>query len=172
MKIIDEKGKLFGKLNLIDLLVVVVLIAAILFLALRFTKGDTAAPIGSTTPLTYTVQVAGVSRPVYIEVQRQLAAAGGRDQLMASGDMLDAYVTGVTATPHVNYQPDASGVVTSSEETGENARVDLLFTVEAQVTDPVTNAVGTQEVRVGKGHILKTVHFEFTNGSIITCDWG
>ena len=29
MKIIDEKGRLFGKLNLIDLLVIILLIAAV-----------------------------------------------------------------------------------------------------------------------------------------------
>ena len=31
--------------------------------------------------------------------------------------------------------------------------------------------VGTQEVRVGKGHILKTTHFEFNYGVIQTCEW-
>lgn len=171
MKIIDEKGKLFGKLNLIDLLVILILVAAILFLAVRFTRGSDADPIGSSTRLTYTVQVTSVTSDVYNEVQRQLAAAGGRDQLMANGELVDGYVTGVTAAPHINYQPDANGVVTSSVEQGDNARLDLVFTVEANVPDPTVNAVGTQEVRVGKTHILKTTHFEFTYGSILTCDW-
>lgn len=172
MKIIDEKGKLFGKLNLIDLLALIVLAAAIIFLALRFTRGGGANPVSSSTPLTYTVQVTAVSQETYQEVQRQLAAAGGRDQLMASGDLLNAYVTGVTATPHVNYQPDDYGVVIPSVEQGDNARLDLVFTVEANVVNPIVNEVGTQEVRVGKTHILKTTHFEFTYGSILTCDWG
>lgn len=172
MKIVDEKGKLFGKLNLIDLLVVVVLIAALLFLALRVTRGDGANPVNASTKLTYTTLVTAVNPQVYEEVQRQLAAAGGRDQLMASGDLLDAYVTGVTAAPHVNYQPDANGVVTSSVETGDDARLDLTFTVEANVPNPIVNEVGTQEVRVGKTHILKTTHFEFTYGTVLTCNWG
>lgn len=171
MKIIDEKGKLFGKLNLIDLLVVIILVAAILFLAIRFTRGSGADPINSSTKLTYTTLVANVTPEVYDEVQRQMAAAGGRDQLMASGDLLDAYVTKVESRPHINYQADANGVVVPSEEQGDNARLDLVFTVEANVVNPIVNAVGTQEVRVGKSHILKTVHFEFTYGSILTCDW-
>lgn len=171
MKLIDEKGRLFGKLNLIDLLVVVILIAALIFLALRLTGGEAATPIGETTKLTYTVQVNGVSQATYDEIQRHMTNGGGRDQLMASGDLLDAYVTGVTASPHINYQPDADGVVTSSPEQGDDARLDLVFTVEANVPDPVTNLVGTQEVRVGKGHILKTVHFEFSYGVVLTCDW-
>lgn len=172
MKIIDEKGKLFGKLNLIDLLVVVILIAALLFLAVRFTRGSGANPVNSSTKLTYTTLVTNVTPETYIEVQRQLAAAGGRDQLMASGDLLDGYVTGVTATPHVNYQPDANGVVTASEEQGEKARLDLIFTAEVNVANPIVNEVGTQEVRVGKTHILKTTHFEFSYGTVLTCDWG
>lgn len=172
MKIVDEKGKLFGKINLIDLLVVVVLIAAILFLAVRFTRGSGSNPINSSTKLTYTTLVSGVTQETYMEVQRQLAAAGGRDQLMASGDLLDGYVTGVTATPHINYQPDSNGVVTASVEQGDNARLDLVFTVEANVVNPIVNEVGTQEVRVGKTHILKTTHFEFTYGTVLTCNWG
>lgn len=172
MKIIDEKGKLFGKLNLIDLLVVLVLIAALLFLAFRLTRGSNANPVNSSTKLTYTTLVTGITPDVYAEVQRQLANAGGRDQLMASGDLLNAYVTNVTATPHINYQPDDNGVVTASVETGDNARLDLIFTVEATVVNPIVNEVGTQEVRVGKTHILKTTHFEFAYGSVLTCDWG
>lgn len=171
MKIIDEKGKLFGKLNLIDLLVVLVLIAAILFLAIHFTRGGDANPVGSSTKLTYTVLVTNITPEVYIEVQRQMAAAGGSDQLMANGDLVDGYVTKVESRPHINYQPDDNGVVTASEETGDNARLDLVFTVEANVPDPTVNLVGTQEVRVGKTHILKTTHFEFTYGSVLTCDW-
>lgn len=171
MKIIDEKGKLFGKINLIDLLVVLVLIAAILFLAVRFTRGGDADPVGSSTKLNYTVLVTGISPDVYAEVQRQLANAGGADQLMANGEMVSAYVTGVTAAPHINFQPDANGVVIASEEQGDDARLDLTFTVEATVPDPTVNLVGTQEIRVGKTHILKTTHFEFSYGSILTCDW-
>lgn len=171
MKIIDEKGKLFGKINLIDLLVVIVLIAAVLFLAVRFVRGRDANPINSSTKLTYTTLVSNITPEVYEEVQRQMAAAGGRDQLMATGDLLDAYVTKVEARPHMNYQPDDNGVVTASEEQGDKAHLDLVFTVEANVVNPIVNEVGTQEVRVGKSHILKTVHFEFAYGSILTCDW-
>lgn len=171
MKIIDEKGKLFGKLNLIDLLVVVILIAAILFLAFRFTRKD-ANPVNSSTKLTYTTLVANITPEVYEEVQRQMAAAGGKDQLMASGDLLPAYVTKVEARPHAVYQPDDNGVITASEEQGEDAHLDLVFTIEANVVNPIVNEVGPQEVRVGKSHVVKTVHFEFTYGSILTCDWG
>ena len=36
MKIVDEKGKLFGKINLIDFLALVLVVAALVLMAVRF----------------------------------------------------------------------------------------------------------------------------------------
>lgn len=171
MKLIDEKGKLFGKINLIDLLVIVVVIAALAFAALRLRGGSD--PINATTKLTYTTMVSGVDNATYEEVLRQLDAAGGKDQLMADGALVDAFVTNVTAAPHLNHAVAANGeMVHSAEDPEQGGRWDLTFTVEANVVNPTTNKVGTQEVRVAKNHILKTVHFEFSYSTIMTCDWG
>lgn len=171
MKIIDEKGKLFGKINVIDLLVLVLIVAALILVAARFLAPSGSNVIDSTTKLTYTTQVSGVDQSIYDEVQRQMSDAGGKDQLMADGKLVDAYITGVEATPHVNYSVDAQGNVVRSVEDYDGGRLDLTFTVEANVADPITNKVGTQEVRVAKPHILKTTHFEFTYSTILTCDW-
>lgn len=172
MKIVDEKGKLFGKLNIIDCLAILVLIAALIFAAVRFLLPRGNDAVGATTKLTYTVQVSGVDLPTYNEVMRHLANNDGRDQLMANGEMVDAYVTKVEMTPHVNYSVNDQGVTVRSVEDYSGGRLDLTFTIEANVDNPTVNKVGTQEVRVGKGHIVKTVHFEFTYGVIMTCDWG
>lgn len=171
MKLIDEKGKLFGKLNIIDLLVIVVVIAALAFAALRLRGGND--PVASTTKLTYTTMVTGITDDTYQEVLRHIEANGGKDQLMADGALVDGFVTAVSAQPHVNFATAASGeVVRSVEDPDNGGRWDLIFTVEANVVNPTTNKVGTQEVRVGKNHILKTVHFEFPYSTIMTCDWG
>lgn len=174
MKVIDEKGKIFGKLNIIDLLAILVILAALIFGAVKL-LGSSKPPVEDDVDpahLVYTVQVNSVSPDVYAEVLRQIENAGGTDQLMANGEMVDAYITHVDAAPHISYVTNADGETVISEETGENARYDLTFTVEANVPDPVTNLVGTQEVRVGKSHILKTVHFEFSYGTVLTCQWG
>ena len=39
------------------------------------------------------------------------------------------------------------------------------------VPDAATNELGTQEVRIGKSHNLKTTHFEFASGIITGCEW-
>lgn len=171
MKIVDDKGKLFGKINLIDLLALVIIAAAVVFLAARFLFPSGSDPINGASKLTYTTQVQAVDDDTYQEVLRQMELAGGKDQLMANGDLVDGYVTGVEAVPHVSYNPDSAGNMVRTEENYPGGRWDLTFTVEANVADPITNKVGTQEVRVAKNHILKTVHFEFSYSNIMTCDW-
>ena len=90
---------------------------------------------------------------------------------MANRYMVDSYVTAVTAVPH-----DAA--ITFNSTGGERLtlpvesdKLDLTFTIQANVVNTVINDVGTQEVRIGKTHIVKTVHFELTNGTITTCTW-
>lgn len=172
MKIIDEKGKFFGKINLIDLLALLVLVAALVFVAVKFTTPAEDSAIGPTTKLTYVATVNGVLPDIYDELMRQMDQCGGTDQLMANGEMVDAYITKVEAKPHLNYTTKDDGTIVISEDTGDNMRYDVSFTVEAQVDSAVTNKVGTQEVRVGKSHILKTTHFEFSYSTITYCQWG
>ncbi len=52
--IIDEKGKLFGKVNLLDLILAVIMIAAIAVACILFAGGP---KTGATLPVTYTVEI-------------------------------------------------------------------------------------------------------------------
>ena len=51
-------------------------------------------------------------------------------------------------------------------------KLDLIFTIECNVVNSITTEIGTQEVRVGKIHTVKTDKFELTNGIILDCSWG
>ena len=100
MKLVDERGKLFGKLNLIDLLVILLLIVAVALIGWKVTRKDGASNT-SRTILTYTVEVEGVDQEVYEGIKAYVPGESGiGDQLMANGEMVDAYVTNVTAAPH------------------------------------------------------------------------
>lgn len=174
MKILDEKGKIFGKINIIDLLVLLVLIVGLVLLAVRFLapKEDAGLSATATTGhLTYQVACSAMSNDMYEEVLRQMDAAGGKVQLMASGEMLDAYVTQVEGKPHVNIVFDDQGNVHYPEEYGDICRMDVTFTIDADNVDQLLNKVGTQEVRVGRPHIVKTLNFEFTNCIVTSCVW-
>ena len=35
----------------------------------------------------------------------------------------------------------------------------------------IKTELGSQEVRVGKTHIVKTTHFELNGGIVLTCEW-
>ena len=117
-------------------------------------------------------QVHEVDPAAYETVTRYVyRSAGLKDQLMASGDMMNGYVVDCVATPHITYVEQPDGTVAAVESTGDDTRLDLLFTIEVYVTDTVRNTVGTQEVRTGKKHVVKTSHFEFEEGVILSCVW-
>lgn len=172
MKVVDEKGKLFGKLNIIDLLVIVLIIAAAVVVGVKLLGGgdEDAAP---STKLTYTVRVTAQRT----ELAERLAeyvntATGKKDQLMAGGVMLDAYVLDYWTEPtQYNRMSDGTVEIYDSAAAEEAGLVDICFVIEAYVDDEVTNVVGTQEVRVGKSHIVKTTHLEFIGGTIESCTW-
>ena len=133
---IDKKGKLFGKLNIIDLIV-------------------------------YTVKVPGVEPEVYDFIKTQLPG-----QLTAADKMLEGYVTKVDATPteQATFTVKESYVGASTLSVVEKGTYDLVFTIEATVKDPLTSELGTQEIRVGKSHIVKTTTFELEGGVILSCN--
>ena len=163
MKLVDEKGKLFGKINIVDLLVILLVVVVAVVLGMKFLGGGT--PVGDGQPkptLTYTVKVTEVDPVTYENVCQFVdKAAGKKDQLLASGSLLEGYIIDVAATEHIPTAADKVG--------GET--LDLVFTVQVVTTDSLVNAVGTQEVRIGKTHILKSQHLEFEEGLILTCSW-
>ena len=61
MKLIDEKGRLFGKINLIDLLVVILIVAVIAAVAWKLGGRKAAAAVtGSAKKAVYTVEIEDV----------------------------------------------------------------------------------------------------------------
>lgn len=170
MKIMDEKGKLFGKLNIVDLLVILLVIAAAVFLVLRQGK-DTDSGGGESATLTYQVLVKGVDPRSYESVQQFVnLEEGKKDQLLAGSTPANAYAVDCVASPHMEYLNTEDGQI-KQVQSDEDNRLDLLFTVEAQVDDLVTNTVGAQQVRVGFSHVMKTIHMEFSGGTIVSASW-
>lgn len=174
MKVIDEKGRLFGKLNVIDLLALLLAAAVAVLLVVRMSKGRVSGlPTSDKEPVTivYTVTVPNVPPESYEVVRRFVdRAADKRDQLMTGTQLLNGYVTDCTAVPHISYTTDANGQVSAVPSSGEDSRLDLTFTLEAEVTNIITNAVGSQEVRVGNGQYVKTAHLDFY-GTILDARW-
>ena len=161
---IDEKGRLFGKINIIDLLVIVVVLIVAVALGIRLLgKSDYLPTNDITTRIEYTVKVTRVLPEVYEGVQAHLDDSG--IQCMADGAMIDAYVTGVTAQPNTTTAVTDDGQYVVTEDP---MYLDLYFTLEGAVSNTITQLVGTQEVRVGRSHFVKTLDFELT-GTVTSC---
>lgn len=168
-KIIDEKGKLFGKVNIIDLIVLALVLVVVVILGMKLLNRSSERPSEQAgTSLNYIVTVSRVTQEVYDAVETELAKGGDSMTLMANGDKLTgSYVETISSAPHMETVEKADGTMVTSEEPGY---VDITFGIHAVVTNRVTQAVGTQEVRVGKAHIVKTVGFELINGIIMSVD--
>ena len=171
MSIIDKKGKLFGKLNIIDLIAIVLIVAVAALLGAKLMGGQNVGLAGEGQPVVYTVKVDGVEKEAYEFIQDELEK--GPCQLTASNQMLDGYVTAVDgvlvedAEATVREFPD---IGVTGVEYAEAGTYDLVFTIEATVKDNLTSELGTQEIRVGKNHIVKTTTFELENGTILSCE--
>jgi hypothetical protein len=145
--------------------VIVLVVAALALLAVKI-GGRGSGGVTEKTKLPYTVKVTAVEPEVYQSVLENIPG-----QLMASGAMVDAYVGAGAASPAVNgasLNTSGGGLAVTLRED----LLDLVFTIEANVTNTVLNEVGTQEVRIGKSHIVKTTKFELPSGVILTCRWG
>ena len=154
----EENKRRSGRFNIVDIIIVLILLAGAAFLGMKILGGG-GDVVGSSIRIRYTVLVPGVQSEVCENVL-SMQQAKGQAQLMANGALVDGYVTDITVAPHITYEPNAGGEIVPAVEKGENARVDMTFTIEAGVGSSVTYKVGTQEVRVGKGHIVKTTEYE------------
>ena len=138
MKIIDKNGRLFGKLNIIDLAVILIVVVVVAALGMKLFGNDAVEAITSPeVSVTYEVVCEGVPQHVADYCTENYAG-----QLLSSGKLLDAYITGCTA-----------------EETVDG--YNLYFTIEGTANyTGNTYALGSQEVRVGMEHLVKTSMIE------------
>ena len=163
MKVLDEKGKLFGKVNLIDLIVVIVLVLVVVAVGWKVAGGKITEAIESNAA---TVRYEVLCTEIPNEVcEYATTHIGG--QLMSNGDLLEGYIVDCVAQPHMIAVADASGNPTQVEDPEFQ---NLVFTIETQVSEAANAySVGSQEIRVGKQHIVKTVMLEVT-GDIISME--
>ncbi|MCI8594013.1 MAG: DUF4330 family protein [Oscillospiraceae bacterium] len=146
-------------LNPIDVLVIIVVIAAVAFGAYKLVNRSRQGSVAG-TPITFTVLCSGVEPDVYESLKDLLPS-----QLMASGEMVSGKVTAVTASPHTpGVLSSGTGLPITVEKEG---LLDLTFTIEGEVRNLITNELGKQEIRIGKTYTVKTVDVELERGVIL-----
>jgi len=155
MKFIDERGRLFGKVNLIDFLLLAVIVFVILGVAARIF-----APViqQATSPTVDVVMTARARARTPAEAENIQAHIPG--QLLTGNTLVaNAYVTGVEVMPHQGAISTADGRFVWATDP---YRIDLVFTIEAKVSRGDVLRIGTQEIRIAIGHWVKTTMFEFS----------
>lgn len=165
---IDEKGRLFGKINIIDLLVIVVLLVVAVVLAIRLLgrSGYLPSEQKQTSTIEYTVRVTRMDPNSYAEIKRHFDE--GDVQFMTNGgiEVSGSVVTDIWSEPYrLSVTLDDGTVVTGQDP----YYLDVYFTARSVTSNAETNGVGTQEVRIGRAFIVKTRTYE-VNGVVTACD--
>jgi len=155
----EQKAK--RRLNVIDIIAVVVILAAVLFVGYKLMDrgGDTVQP--EMVKVTYKVKKEGVPAEMYENSKKHLPS-----KLMASGAFVGGEIIDVEKEPYYVLGPDGEWVQDETHTT-------LIFTAVTEVTksNVMLTKVGEQEVRVGKEHILKSEYVEFAETYIIDVQW-
>lgn len=154
-KIIDEKGKLFGLINIVDLMVVVVLLAIISVIAIRVVSPKRNA---EGTSVIDGKKEAYVTLYVQNAVQESLDTLKPGDKLVANNTFTTAEIVSIDSKPADFITTDAEG---NAHVVPHPLWLDLIVVVKDEVntSNPILK-IGGQEARVNYPIILKTQQFE------------
>lgn len=152
MKLIDEKGKLFGKVNVVDLIVIIIIIGIVGAVGYRLTSSR--VNVGGGNPVTTEDKYCYVtlySSLVVPEISKQLNVG---DKLVANSKYTDAEIVSIDEKPAAYVSTNSDGEAVLSEHP---IWKDVTVVVKEKI-DPsnVILKVGNQEARVGYSFILKT----------------
>lgn len=162
MKIINEKGKLFGIINLVDLLVLLLVIAVVAVVGIKLFGTKAVEVVSSKSDCYAEIEVIGANPRLYDEVERQMDKLIGA-RMVTGNEYLSATIEDVWFEPYVLIAPNSDGIAVASVD---DTRVDIVFLVKTQVSpDSATLSVGAQELRSGKTFIVKAQALE-TTGTI------
>lgn len=151
MKLIDEKGKIFGKLNIVDLIVVVLIVAIVAAVAVRFTSSKLNA--NGLTP-TAENQYCYVTCFASLQVPEVAETLKIGDHIAAGGKYTDAEIVDIKVEPAAYVGVNSEGKAVYSEHP---IWKDVTVVVKEKINPSnITIKVGGQEARVGYSYIIKT----------------
>ena len=163
MRILNEKRRIFGIINPVDLLVLLALLAVIGGVAWKTVAEPAQEEKVVMTTVTYTVRVRNISLRMLDEITRQKELD---PRLFSdSGVVPGAQIVSIRTDASVSeILTDAGEMVPVVDE----KRADILFTMEALVPrDVLPIKVGSQTIKTGLSHVVKTRRLDYT-GTIET----
>ena len=152
MKIIDEKGKLFGVINIIDLILIIAVVAVIVGLGW---KGAGSKIVQSKEiEVIFTTRTRAAHPRQFEEMlQTKLPAP------LISGNT----VLGNAELIEISSVPYEVQIQTQDGRMGnaiDPVRIDIIYKLRVRTPDSDIIKVGSQEIRSGRDHIIKTKFIE------------
>ena len=155
MKIVNEKGKLFGIINVIDLLILVAIIAVVGAIGWQLFGAQVNNAVSPQVELTAEVVIIGTAPRLVDEIERQDLVG---ERLVAGNEYMNATVTDVWMEDYIMQAIRADGVIVDAKDPSKKDVVVQIKTTVAK--DTASPKIGSQELRAGKTFILKTQTFE------------
>lgn len=159
MKLVNEKGKLFGMINLVDLLVLLAIIAVLGGVGWKLLAPKVTEAVSPQVTMTTTLRIRGVTPFLLSEVTRTDNDQTGK-QLVSGNSYVDATIESITVEDYIQQVTTSDGRIVNALDPSKK---DIVIIVKSQVAkNTPTPKIGTQEVRAGRTFIVKTNNFETT----------
>lgn len=164
------KKKLVWKFNIIDIIIIILILAVLAFLGVKVVNARNSGAAVNMGTITYVVEVPALEKGLYEQIAAYIPT-----QMAASGKWVNGNIISVESVPcELEYlevtnpvNPTLTGYVKAAPE---QEYVTAYFTCTATVDlNDLLNTVGTQEVRLGRAHYVKSVDFE-VSGTIISLE--
>ena len=154
MKLVNEKGMLFGIINVIDLAIILVIALVAVAAVFKFAAPAASEAIAPKSDMTVTLRVRGAMNYLKDEVLKLQPGV----KLIAGSDYIAAEVVSVESIPYLSAATTSDGKFVTSEDA---QKCDLIIKIHAKQAknDPILK-VGNQEIRIGRGFIFKTQTIE------------
>lgn len=155
MKLINDKGKLFGIINVVDLLVLLAVVLVVGGVGWRILGPKIAEVAAPTTKITVTSRVRGA----YPRQLEEMLSHDVPSKLVSGNSYIDgADLVKIDSEPYVVQLPTDDGRLVNAVDP---TRIDIIFTVEATVPQGgAVTKIGTQEMRAGRDFTVKTRYIE------------
>ena len=132
MKLINEKGKLFGVINVVDLLVLLAVIAVAAGVGYKLFAPQIAEAAAKQVDMTMIVRVRGATPFLVEEVERNSQVG---KQIVSGNSYTSAVITDMQIEPYDQQVTTADGRIVTTRDPDKR---DLVFTIETTVPEAVS----------------------------------
>ena len=155
MRLINEKGRLFGIINIVDLFFILVIVLGVGGVSWKLVGDAVSDKVAPQTEMITIMRIRGAAPTILDEIARNPLVG---KKLVSGNDYVDATITDMSIEPFVIQTTTADGTIV---EATDPVKKDIVITVKSTVAkNTATLKIGNQEVRAGRQFLLKTRDFE------------